>query len=137
MKTSIFKSISAGMLILAATPIYAEQNAIDTLMQEYTTAGASAGNAQRGEKIWTQTFQGQAPYTERSCTTCHSANLKNTGKHIVTGKAIEPLAPSANAKSLSDVKKIKKWFKRNCKWTLGQECSMQQKADILTFLKQH
>ncbi|MCK5721690.1 MAG: DUF1924 domain-containing protein, partial [Gammaproteobacteria bacterium] len=44
--------------------------------------------------------------------------------------------PSVNQASLSKVKKIKKWFKRNCKWTTGKECSAQVKADILAFIKQ-
>lgn len=136
MKTSILKNTYISLLLLTATPIFAAQNAIDSLIQEYTAAGANQGDAQRGEKIWNQTFQGQAPHSERSCTTCHGANLKNNGKHASTGKSIEPLAPSVNTKSLTEIKKIKKWFMRNCKWTIGQECSAQQKADILTFLKQ-
>ena len=44
------------------------------------------------------------------------------------------MAPSVNPKRLTDRSKIEKWFKRNCKWTLGRECTPQEKGDILTFL---
>ncbi|MFK5970948.1 MAG: DUF1924 domain-containing protein [Candidatus Marithrix sp.] len=30
---------------------------------------------------------------------------------------------------------IRKWFKRNCKWTLGRECNAQEKGDILKFIQ--
>ncbi|MEA3244387.1 MAG: DUF1924 domain-containing protein, partial [Pseudomonadota bacterium] len=33
-----------------------------------------------------------------------------------------------------DGKKIEKWFKRNCKWTLGRECTAQEKADFLAYI---
>ena len=136
MKKLAIKILGLGLLTAPISAAMADNAAINTLMKQYQAAGATGGNAQRGEALWNKTFPGQAPFTERSCKTCHSANVKSQGKHIRTGKVIKPLAPSVNTKSLSDAKKIKKWFKRNCKWTLGQECSAQQKADILSFLKQ-
>ncbi|MCW8907187.1 MAG: DUF1924 domain-containing protein, partial [Sedimenticola sp.] len=51
------------------------------------------------------------------------------------GKAIEPMAPTVNPKRLTEVKQIKKWFVRNCKWTLGRECTAQEKGDFLAYLK--
>ena len=65
----------------------------------------------------------------------HSADLTSTGKHVRTGKKIKPLAPSVNPKRLTDTKKIEKWFKRNCKWTLGRECTPQEKGNVLAFIK--
>lgn len=44
------------------------------------------------------------------------------------------MAPSANPERLTDVRKIEKWFKRNCKWTLGRECSAQEKTDLLLYI---
>jgi len=72
---------------------------------------------------------------DRSCETCHGTNLKVSGKHIRTGKVIDPMAPSVNSERFTDEKKIEKWFKRNCKWTLGRECTPQEKGDFLSFLK--
>ncbi|MCK5359328.1 MAG: DUF1924 domain-containing protein [Gammaproteobacteria bacterium] len=93
----------------------------------------SAFTAKSGEKLWnqTQTISGQV----RSCASCHTSDPRQAGKHIRTGKPIKPMAPSANAERFVDPKKVSKWFKRNCKWTLGRECSEQEKADITSYLK--
>jgi hypothetical protein len=68
-----------------------------------------------------------------SCTTCHTPNLKESGK-TSAGKLIDPMAPSVNPKRLTDPKEIEKWFARNCKQVLGRECTPQEKGDVLTFL---
>jgi len=129
-------SFITTFLIMQTSFVRAEDNAINILEKSYQDQGAKSGNAQSGEKLWNKTFSGKAPFTERSCKSCHTENLKNNGEHIRTGKALKPLAPSINSVSLSKAKKIKKWFKRNCKWTTGKECSAQDKADILAFIKQ-
>ncbi|MDH5649543.1 MAG: DUF1924 domain-containing protein [Gammaproteobacteria bacterium] len=109
---------------------------VDDLLQEYQKAGASGFDAARGEALWKKSFPDpKGAGKERSCTTCHTDNLRNAGKHATTGKAIEPLAPSVNNKRLTDRKEIEKWFLRNCKWTLGRECSAQEKGDILLYLR--
>lgn len=126
----------SGILISQATATAAEDTTVKNLMNGYQLQGSDIGNLQNGEQIWNKIFAGKAPFIERSCTTCHTNNLKNTGKHPRTGKAIKPLAPTANPERMSDTKKIKKWLKRNCKWTLGRECSAQEKSDILTFINQ-
>ncbi|HLG22896.1 MAG TPA: DUF1924 domain-containing protein, partial [Candidatus Manganitrophaceae bacterium] len=71
----------------------------------------------------------------RSCASCHTADLRSAGKHAKTGKPIDPLAPSANPKRLADGDFIEKWFKRNCKWTLGRECGPAEKGSVLLFLR--
>ena len=123
-------------LMIYSNIAMANNTAVTQLLDDYQLQGVSVGNAQSGEQLWNKTFSGKAPFTERSCSTCHTDNLKNKGKHARTGKELKPLAPSANNQSLSDTKKIKKWFKRNCKWTLGRECTAQEKSDILTFINQ-
>jgi len=136
MKNILIGFITASVFTIHSAPVMAENNAANTLMKSYQSHGAMVGNAKNGEKFWNQTFTGKAPFVERSCKTCHTANLKNSGEHARTGKVLKPLAPSVNASSLTKTKKIKKWFKRNCKWTVGRECSVQEKADILAFIKQ-
>ncbi len=61
-------------------------------------------------------------------------DLTRTGKHVKTNKEIKPMTPSANPKRLTDAKKIEKWFKRNCKWTLGRVCTAREKADFLAYI---
>jgi hypothetical protein len=55
---------------------------------------------------------------------------------VKTGKRIEPMAVSVNPQRLGDMAKIEKWFRRNCKWTLGRACTAQEKGDLLSFLRQ-
>ena len=131
MKSAI---ILLGLLLSAS--VLASTSAVNEVMQSLQTTGAKPANAQHGQQLWNQTHNGKPPFTERSCTSCHGNDLATTGKHVRTGKPIEPLAPSVNNKSLTEVRKINKWLKRNCKWTLGRECTAQEKADILSFISQ-
>lgn len=89
-------------------------------------------NAQRGKELWNQQFT--VPGQQRSCVTCHTADPRQPGKHARTGKLIKPMAPSVNPDRLTDQAKIEKWFKRNCKWTLGRACTEQEKGDVLEYL---
>ena len=41
------------------------------------------------------------------------------------------MAVSVNPKRLSDPAKVEKWFGRNCRWTLGRDCTPQEKADFV------
>jgi len=136
MKNLLIGFITTSFLISTVSSVTADETTVNTLMKSYQSQGAKSGNAQRGELFWNKTFSGKAPFTKRSCKSCHTANLKNKGEHLRTGKILKPLAPSVNSLSLSKVKKVNKWFKRNCKWTIGKECSAQEKADILAFIKQ-
>lgn len=131
-----FTHLMFNALLLTAFSVKAEVTVVENLMKTYQSQGAATGNASRGEMFWNKNFSGKTPNTERSCKTCHTANLKNSGKHINTGKVIKPLSPAVNSERLTDSAKVEKWFKRNCKWTTGNECSAQDKADILAFISQ-
>ena len=89
-------------------------------------------DAQRGKALWEQKYivSGQP----RSCTTCHTNDPRQTGKHARTGKPIKPMAHSVHPERFTSQKKIEKWFKRNCKWTLGRLCTEQEKGDVLKYL---
>lgn len=69
-----------------------------------------------------------------ACAACHTDKPTAEGSHAVTGKAIRPLAPSANAGRLSDPAKVEKWFGRNCKEVVGRACTPAEKADFVQFL---
>jgi len=94
---------------------------------------AGAANAEQGKTLWTQEVVNAKGET-RSCTTCHGTDLTQAGQHQRTKKVIEPMAKSVNASRFEDPKKVAKWFKRNCKWTWGRECTEQEKLDILAYL---
>ena len=106
---------------------------VDERLAAYQAEGARDFSAERGKEMWFKTFATEGQ--ERSCTSCHSNNARVSGKHAKTGKPIKPMAPSVNPERLTEVKKIEKWFKRNCKWTLGRECTPQEKGDFLAFLR--
>lgn len=69
-----------------------------------------------------------------SCASCHTADPRRAGRHAVTGKVIQPLAPSANPERFQDRARADKWFRRNCNDTLGRECTAAEKADVLAYL---
>lgn len=94
----------------------------------YRSLGVENADAQRGRQLWFAVDGG------RGCTSCHGDAPADAGKHVKTGKPIEPMAPSINPRRYRSARTIEKWFLRNCKWTYGRECSAQEKADILTWL---
>jgi cytochrome c553 len=122
--------------LLALLPTLTQAGAVEGLLEGYRERGAEAFSAAAGAAQWRQTYRAKGGKGERSCTACHGTNLTQPGKHAKTGKRIEPMAPSVNPQRLSDRGKIEKWFKRNCKWTLGRACTPQEKGDFLSFLRQ-
>ena len=112
----------------------AQAATVDDLLSAYQAQGAGPFAPATGAALWRQEFPSQdgAP---RACTRCHGDDPKQPGRHAVTGKPIEPLAPSAKPARLSDRREIEKWLRRNCKWTLGRECTAQEKGDLLVFLR--
>lgn len=104
------------------------------LLQRYSDAGAGPFSADAGRAAWEQSHQPAAGADARSCTSCHGKDISQPGRHIKTGKTIKPMALSANPARLSDPKKAEKWFRRNCRWTLGRECTPQEKGDFIQFI---
>ncbi|MBU0689813.1 MAG: DUF1924 domain-containing protein [Gammaproteobacteria bacterium] len=128
------KKITAILMVLGlfvAVPVFASP-ASDTLLAQYKSEGAGKVDPAKAQKDWTRevTVDGE----KMSCATCHGSDFGKSGKHHRTGKVIEPMSPKVNAERFTDVKKIEKWFKRNCKDAWGRECTVQEKADFLTFL---
>lgn len=124
------KQIPALVLVatlLAASAVEANPTLVPHL-DTYRQQGIEQSNAGRGKQLW------YASVNDRSCASCHGANPANVGKHIKTGKSIEPMALSVSSRRYQNATKVEKWFLRNCKWTFGRECSLQEKADILTWL---
>lgn len=121
-----------AVLILSAGSLGAMQvNAsptIEKLLNSYQQQGAQAVQIEQGKNLW------YAKNGDRSCTSCHGNSPDQTGKHVKTGKLINPMASSANPERFQDSKKVEKWFLRNCKWTLGRQCTVQEKANTLSWL---
>lgn len=107
---------------------------VDEMLAGYAKAGAKP-SLDAGRAFWAKEYPDPDTRGKRTCSTCHGPDLTKPGKHVKTAKAIDPLAPSANPKRLQDPAEVEKWFKRNCTWTLGRECTAQEKADTLTYLR--
>ena len=130
----ILTTLIAGSALLFVQSASADF-AVDAMLKVYSGAGAGPFSAEAGERMWTETHHNTQAPVERRCSSCHTENLSNEGKHVKTQKVIKPMAPSVNAKRLTDTKQIEKWFMRNCKWTLGRECSAQEKGDFLLYIQ--
>jgi len=137
-------------LILAAAlfvaPVIVQADVIEERLDTYKAEGAGPFSAEAGKKMWTQVIPFEKKgemMKDRSCATCHNAVPNTPGKHAKTGKVIAPMtlgSVSINRKGeeevrYSTVKKVEKWFKRNCKWTYGRVCTPQEKGDFLMFFK--
>lgn len=105
-----------------------------TLTEGYGDDGAGPFSADAGRSAWTQVHRSSKTADSRSCASCHGADIRQPGRHVKTGKPIEPMALSVNPARLSDRNKIEKWFRRNCRWTLGRECTAQEKGDFIYFI---
>lgn len=93
------------------------------------TPGFQGFSAARGE-----TFFHVKHGDEWSCSSCHTDNPMHEGKHAKTEKLIKPMAPAANPERFTELKKVNKWFKRNCNDVLNRECTPQEQGDVLTYL---
>ncbi len=91
--------------------------------------GFSGFSASRGEQFFKTRHGG-----EWSCSSCHTDDPRTMGKHVVTEKTLEPMAPSANPERFTNPAKVGKWFKRNCKDVVKRECTALEKGDVLTYL---
>ena len=133
MKKLILNGLFALTLGVTAT---ASADVVDDVLKGYQAAGAGDFSAQRGEQMWNKDFPDpEEPGKVRNCHVCHGKDLRAPGKHVKTGKVIDPIAPSANKERLTDPKFIEKWFTRNCKWVLDRECTPQEKGDFLMYLR--
>ena len=123
--------IGSLLLCFASLPAADGRAASSAAAELLDTLRSEAGedfSAERGRLTWFTEVDG------RSCTSCHTDSLTTHGRHQKTGKQIEPMAPSVNPERLTAVRKINKWFLRNCKWTFRRECTAQEKGDILLWL---
>lgn len=124
------KLISTTSALLAcaalALPLAVSANPI---LDGYKAETKGTFSVAAGEKLYKTVGPNQL-----ACASCHTDSPKNTGKHAKTNKAIDPLAPSANAQRFTDAAKVEKWFKRNCNDALGRACTTQEKGDFMTYV---
>jgi len=129
-----WKSCLCAIAMIVPVASAQATEATDTLQASYAAEAQDAFSAERGAAMWTQQHMQKKLQKSVSCSSCHGTHLRRQGEHIRTGKVIEPMATAVNPERLNDVKKIRKWLRRNCKWTWGRECTAQEKGDFLQYL---
>ncbi len=132
MKTSHLQALAVAAPLFLL-PTLAQAQAPAQLLQSLQAAARAAQadftpSPARGAAFFS------ARHAELACTSCHGADPRAGGRHAVTGKAIEPLAPAANPQRLVDAARSEKWFRRNCKDVLARECTAAEKADVVAWL---
>jgi len=124
--TAVIISGTISSSIVAANP------ARDAIIKSFAAKAGAPLSAQRGKALFESKVGGGKPET-KSCTACHGASPLKTGQ-TRAGKLIEPMAVSKTPQRYTELKKVSKWFRRNCKTVLGRECTPQEKGDFLTFM---
>lgn len=119
--------LAAAICMAAIADASAETPA--QLLAGYTAQSGVGAVPSRGQQFFTSRHG-----RDWSCSTCHGSTPTGAGRHVVTGKAIEPLAPAFNPARFTDSARTEKWFRRNCKDVVGRECSAAEKADVLSWL---
>lgn len=123
-------TVAGGGMAGAGTTLNPQARALLDSYQKQ--AGVKAFSAEEGKKLFVAK-RVHSTGEERSCATCHTADPAKPGKSTV-GKPIDPLSPAVNKERFTDPKKIEKWFKRNCEWTLERECTPREKGDFVTYM---
>lgn len=133
---------TAALLFVALSPELGLAAGLNAEMTKYVQgletqakkqeSGFKGFDPERGKKLFFDARPNDKTGTI-SCATCHTSDLKKSGKTLV-GKVIEPLAPSANKARLTNVKETEKWLLRNFKQVYGREGTAREKGDVLMFI---
>lgn len=143
MKTVI--SIATMLTIVFSVEVLADENVAQQLIERYAAiakmqdanyAGPSAVDGKTFFNREVIQFSGSSKKSAKAiaCASCHTANPADVGKHIATGKKIQPLSPIVNAKRFDDIEKVEKQFNKHCHEVVGSDCSALEKANYIAFL---
>jgi len=130
--------LASVMTVVSATGVAADP-ARDAILGAYARQAASERggfegfSAARGERLYLGPHTGGNPQTP-ACATCHGPDPRAPGRHVKTGRPIEPMAVSANPRRFTDAADVEKRFARDCPNVLGRPCSAEEKGDFITFL---
>lgn len=135
-------SVVAVSALAVAAPLgaaWAGDPGRDALLTDYATQAKQADpaftgfSAERGAAFYANHFPEAKPQTP-ACQACHGPDPRQPGQNAKTGKAIDPMAVSANPKRFTSQADVEKWFGRNCPQVVGRDCTAREKGDFITFL---
>lgn len=125
-----------AIAVLAAPAAFAADAARDAIKATYARQagpGFAGFSADRGRALFESKNTASPDYA--SCTTCHTMNPAAEGRHAKTGRAIAPVAVSANPKRFTDATKVEERFDRDCQTVLGRACTPVEKGDYVTYME--
>lgn len=118
------------ILVAVAPAAQAEPTTPAHLQKAYEAAAGLPAQVEHGRLFFTSRHGG-----DWSCASCHGQLPTGAGRHAVTAKSIDPLAPAFNPRAFTDERRVEKWFRRNCKDVAQRECTPGEKADVLAWLR--
>ncbi len=131
----MFPFFCAVGALMAASPVVLSVSSSTALQAQYAARAARedpsfrGASPERGRRFFLAKHG-----NDWSCASCHTSDPTASGRHAVTGRGLQPLAPSANPSRFTDAAKAEKWFRRNCRDVLDRECTAAEKADLIAWL---
>lgn len=128
-----------ALLGLASASAFADVTNAEKLAIKYTNIAKSvnpefkAPSIADGKTFFNRKFT-MPNGKEVACASCHTPNPADNGKHLVTGKAIQPLSPHVNKHRFTDLDKVEDKFTEHCTDILGADCTAAEKANFVAFV---
>ena len=145
------KSIVAALTALFAASAFA-QNISDTqrdvikkLMADYASQDKAVAAKQKRNPIRTEEFsaeKGKQLFLKTknwegedapSCSSCHTDDPRQKGKHAASKKPILPLAPISNPDRFTNATKVEKNFSTHCQEIYSRDCDPAEKGHYLAY----
>ena len=89
-------------------------------------------SAEKGKQLFlkTKNWEGEdAP----SCSSCHTDDPRQKGKHAASKKPILPLAPISNPDRFTNATKVEKNFSTHCQEIYSRDCDPAEKGHYLAY----
>jgi cytochrome c peroxidase len=125
----VMACLSAPALVLAQTSALEQSARWAQAAKNYDPAFKPS--AVRGQALFNKQFSHNQNMP--SCTSCHTSNLADQGRHVITNKSLAPMVARGQNARFTEASKTDKWLKRNCSDVIGRDCYADEKADLLLF----
>lgn len=138
MTKTMFVSVLAASMCAAGAAGAADPR--DALLARYAAEARQADpafqgfDAERGRALYFGPHAGGRNPQLGACAACHTKDARQTGQHVESKRAIDPMAASANPARFTKETKVEKRFARDCPDVIGRECTAREKGDFITYL---
>lgn len=145
------KSIVAALTALFAASAFAQsisdtqRDVIKKLMADYASQDKAVAAKQKRNPIRTEEFsaeKGKQLFLKTknwegedapSCSSCHTDDPRQKGKHAASKKPILPLAPISNPDRFTNATKVEKNFSTHCQEIYSRDCDPAEKGHYLAY----